>query len=151
MPLGMGAGIGRGGDAVEHAPRAGVVADQVDLARAEPGIDHHRPGFGRRDGQDQGGLGDAVLRHHHDPVAGPDALLPQPAAQDGDVPGELGIGPGPVRLGQRGRVRRALGPGLDRLVEPRRQGRHGRSEPVLEGSGGSLVCHASRTRVLFLN
>ena len=87
VPLGMGAGIGRGGDAVEHAPRAGVVADQIDLARAEPGIDHHRPGLGRRDGQDQGGLGDAVLRHHHDPVAGPDALLPQPAAQEGDVPG----------------------------------------------------------------
>jgi len=151
VPLGMGAGVGRGGGGVEHAARAGVVADLVDLARAEAGVGDHGPGLGRRDRQDQGGLGDAVLGHHHDPVAWPDAPLPQPSAEERDVPGELAVGPGAIRFRQRGRVRRPLGPGLDHLVDPGGECRNGRSEPLLERVNGFLDRHALPSRVHYLN
>ena len=121
---GMGGAIGGHRIGIEDPARPAMVADAVDFAVGQAGVDDHRPGVALARRQDQGDGGEAVLADDHHPVA---AAHPQPVEMAGGKPdrlSEAAVAPFLPPVEQGGGVRRPFRPGERSVADARRQRRH---------------------------
>ena len=113
VAFGVFGGVGRDGGGVDDAAGFAVVADAIDFAGGEMGVDNDGPGVHAVGGEQDGGEGAAVFSDDHDAVAGADSFFVEPQFGFSDRGGELAVSPRAGGFDDGGVVGRAVGPGFE--------------------------------------